>query len=129
VRELLAQMALIRRFEEEAGRQYQKAKAGGFLHLAVGEEADDRRQVAAMDERDYLVGTTHPRSRDRPRHEPKKVMAELFGRVGGTSGGRGGSMHIFDLEKRFMGGYGSSAATCRSPPALASPPITRGPTR
>jgi pyruvate dehydrogenase E1 component alpha subunit len=106
-RELLAKMALIRRFEEEAGRQYQKAKAGGFLHLAVGEEATIVGTTDAMEERDYLVGTyrTHGHAIARGT-DPKKVMAELFGRVDGTSGGRGGSMHIFDLEKRFMGGYG-----------------------
>jgi pyruvate dehydrogenase E1 component alpha subunit len=106
-RELLAKMVLIRRFEEEAGRQYQKAKAGGFLHLAVGEEATIVGTVSAMEERDYLVGTyrTHGHAIARGT-DPKKVMAELFGRVDGTSGGRGGSMHIFDLEKRFMGGYG-----------------------
>jgi pyruvate dehydrogenase E1 component alpha subunit len=106
-RELLATMALIRRFEEEAGRQYQKAKAGGFLHLAVGEEATIVGTTDAMEERDYLVGTyrTHGHAIARGT-DPKKVMAELFGRVDGTSGGRGGSMHIFDLEKRFMGGYG-----------------------
>jgi pyruvate dehydrogenase E1 component alpha subunit len=106
-RQLLAKMALIRRFEEEAGRQYQKAKAGGFLHLAVGEEATIVGTTGAMEERDYLVGTYrthgHAIARGTP---PNKVMAELFGRVDGTSGGRGGSMHIFDLEKRFMGGYG-----------------------
>jgi pyruvate dehydrogenase E1 component alpha subunit len=106
-RELLAKMALIRRFEEEAGRQYQKAKAGGFLHLAVGEEATIVGTVEAMEKRDYLVGTyrTHGHAIARGT-DPKRVMAELFGRVDGTSGGRGGSMHIFDLEKRFMGGYG-----------------------
>src|SRR4029079_11828246 len=104
-------MMLIRRFEEEAGRQYQKAKAGGFLHLAVGEEATIVGTVDAMQDQDYLVGTYrthgHAIARGTP---PKKVMAELFGREGGTSGGRGGSMHIFDLEKRFMGGYGIGAA-------------------
>jgi len=105
--ELLSQMALIRRFEEEAGRQYQKAKAGGFLHLAVGEEATIVGTVAAMEKQDYLIGTyrTHGHAIARGT-EPKRVMAELFGRVDGTSGGRGGSMHIFDLEHRFMGGYG-----------------------
>ncbi len=105
--ELLSQMALIRRFEEEAGRQYQKAKAGGFLHLAVGEEATIVGTVAAMEKQDYLIGTyrTHGHAIARGT-DPKNVMAELFGRVDGTSGGRGGSMHIFDLENRFMGGYG-----------------------
>jgi len=105
--ELLARMALIRRFEEEAGRQYQRAKAGGFLHLAIGEEATIVGVAAAMREEDYLIGTyrTHGHAIARGT-EPKRVMAELFGRVDGTSGGRGGSMHIFDREHRFMGGYG-----------------------
>src|SRR5215204_1568161 len=105
--ELLARMALIRRFEEEAGRQYQRAKAGGFLHLAIGEEATIVGVSSAMREEDYLIGTyrTHGHAIARGT-DPKRVMAELFGRVEGTSGGRGGSMHIFDLEHRFMGGYG-----------------------
>jgi pyruvate dehydrogenase E1 component alpha subunit len=104
---LLAQMALIRRFEEEAGRQYQKAKAGGFLHLAIGEEATIVGTASVMRDEDYLIGTyrTHGHAIARGTH-PNNVMAELFGRVDGTSGGRGGSMHIFDLEHRFMGGYG-----------------------
>ena len=105
--ELLARMALIRRFEEEAGRQYQRAKAGGFLHLAIGEEATIVGTTSVMRDEDYLIGTyrTHGHAIARGT-EPKRVMAELFGRVDGTSGGRGGSMHIFDRERRFMGGYG-----------------------
>jgi pyruvate dehydrogenase E1 component alpha subunit len=106
-RELLNLMALIRRFEEEAGRQYQRAKAGGFLHLAIGEEATIVGTTSVMRPDDYLIGTyrTHGHAIARGT-DPKRVMAELFGRVDGTSGGRGGSMHIFDLEHRFMGGYG-----------------------
>jgi pyruvate dehydrogenase E1 component alpha subunit len=105
--ELLARMALIRRFEEEAGRQYQRAKAGGFLHLAIGEEATIVGTTSVMRDEDFLIGTyrTHGHAIARGT-EPKRVMAELFGRVDGTSGGRGGSMHIFDAENRFMGGYG-----------------------
>ena len=105
--ELLARMALIRRFEEEAGRQYQRAKAGGFLHLAIGEEATIVGTTSVMRDEDYLIGTyrTHGHAIARGT-DPERVMAELFGRVGGTSGGRGGSMHIFDRERRFMGGYG-----------------------
>jgi pyruvate dehydrogenase E1 component alpha subunit len=105
--ELLARMALIRRFEEEAGRQYQRAKAGGFLHLAIGEEATIVGTTSVMRDEDYLIGTyrTHGHAIARGT-DPKRVMAELFGRVDGTSGGRGGSMHIFDGERRFMGGYG-----------------------
>jgi pyruvate dehydrogenase E1 component alpha subunit len=106
-RELLSTMALIRRFEEEAGRQYQRAKAGGFLHLGIGEEATIVGTTSVMRDDDYLIGTyrTHGHAIARGTH-PNNVMAELFGRVDGTSGGRGGSMHIFDLENRFMGGYG-----------------------
>jgi pyruvate dehydrogenase E1 component alpha subunit len=106
-RELLSMMALIRRFEEEAGRQYQRAKAGGFLHLAIGEEATIVGTTSVMRDEDYLIGTyrTHGHAIARG-SDAKRVMAELFGRVDGTSGGRGGSMHIFDLERRFMGGYG-----------------------
>jgi pyruvate dehydrogenase E1 component alpha subunit len=106
-RELLSLMMLIRRFEEEAGRQYQRAKAGGFLHLAIGEEATIVGTTSVMRDDDYLIATyrTHGHAIARGTH-PNNVMAELFGRVDGTSGGRGGSMHIFDLEHRFMGGYG-----------------------
>jgi pyruvate dehydrogenase E1 component alpha subunit len=100
-------MALIRRFEEEAGRQYQRAKAGGFLHLAIGEEATIVGTTSVMRPDDYLIGTyrTHGHAIARGT-DPKNVMAELFGREDGTARGRGGSMHIFDGERRFMGGYG-----------------------
>jgi pyruvate dehydrogenase E1 component alpha subunit len=106
-RELLSLMMLIRRFEEEAGRQYQRAKAGGFLHLAIGEEATIVGATSVMREEDYLIATyrTHGHA-IASGSDPNRVMAELFGRVDGTSAGRGGSMHIFDLEHRFMGGYG-----------------------
>jgi pyruvate dehydrogenase E1 component alpha subunit len=106
-RELLETMALIRRFEEEAGRQYQQAKAGGFLHLGIGEEATIVGTTSVMRPDDYLIGTyrTHGHAIARGT-DPKRVMAELFGREDGCSRGRGGSMHIFDYEHRFMGGYG-----------------------
>ena len=102
--ELLARMALIRRFEEEAGRQYQRAKAGGFLHLAIGEEATIVGTTSVMRDEDYLIGTyrTHGHAIARGT-DPKRVMAELFGRVDGTSGGRGGSMHIFDARAALHG--------------------------
>jgi pyruvate dehydrogenase E1 component alpha subunit len=106
-RELLETMALIRRFEEEAGRQYQQAKAGGFLHLGIGEEATIVGTTSVMRPDDYLIGTyrTHGHAIARGT-DPRRVMAELFGREDGCSRGRGGSMHIFDGERRFMGGYG-----------------------
>jgi pyruvate dehydrogenase E1 component alpha subunit len=106
-RELLETMALIRRFEEEAGRQYQQAKAGGFLHLGIGEEATIVGTTSVMRSDDYLIGTyrTHGHAIARGT-DPRNVMAELFGREDGCSRGRGGSMHIFDGDRRFMGGYG-----------------------
>src|ERR687897_3456946 len=106
-RGLLQRMMIIRRFEEEAGRQYQKAKAGGFLHLAIGEEATIVGTTSVMRDDYYLIGTyrTHGHAIARGT-DPKRVMAELFGREDGTARGRGGSMHMFDAEKRFMGGYG-----------------------
>lgn len=106
-RALLERMVLIRRFEEEAGRQYQRAKIGGFLHLAIGEEATIVGTTSVMEDHDYLIGTyrTHGHAIARGT-SPNAVMAELFGREGGCSRGRGGSMHMFDPERRFMGGYG-----------------------
>ncbi len=105
-------MTLIRRFEEEAGRQYQRAKAGGFLHLAIGEEATIVGTTSVMEPEDYLIGTyrTHGHAIARGT-DPKNVMAEIFGREDGTARGRGGSMHIFDGERRFMGGYGIVGGT------------------
>jgi pyruvate dehydrogenase E1 component alpha subunit len=106
-REWLATMMLIRRFEERAGEQYARAKIGGFLHLSIGEEATIVGSARALRDTDYLISTYrshgHALVRGTP---PENVMAELFGRVDGCSHGRGGSMHMFDLARRFMGGYG-----------------------
>jgi pyruvate dehydrogenase E1 component alpha subunit len=106
-REWLESMMLIRRFEERAGEMYAKAKVGGFLHLAIGEEATIVGAVRAMRDDDYLISTyrSHGHALSRGT-DPNRVMAELFGREDGVSKGRGGSMHMFDLERRFMGGYG-----------------------
>ena len=100
-------MLLIRRFEERAGEMYAKAKVGGFLHLAIGEEATIVGAARAMRDADYLISTYRSHGHALARGtRPHAVMAELFGRVDGCSRGRGGSMHMFDLERRFMGGYG-----------------------
>jgi pyruvate dehydrogenase E1 component alpha subunit len=106
-REWLAVMILIRRFEERAGEMYAKAKVGGFLHLAIGEEATIVGAARAMRDQDYLISTYRSHGHALARGtSPDAVMAELFGREGGCSRGRGGSMHMFDLSRRFMGGYG-----------------------
>jgi pyruvate dehydrogenase E1 component alpha subunit len=100
-------MLLIRRFEERAGEMYAKAKIGGFLHLAIGEEAAIVACVRAMRDTDYLISAYRSHGHALARGtSPKAVMAELFGRVDGCCRGRGGSMHMFDIERRFMGGYG-----------------------
>jgi pyruvate dehydrogenase E1 component alpha subunit len=106
-REWLSTMMLIRRFEERAGEMYARAKVGGFLHLSIGEEAAIVGSARALRERDYLISTYRSHGHALVRGTPaNNVMAELFGRVDGCSGGRGGSMHMFDLKRRFMGGYG-----------------------
>src|SRR3954468_5795683 len=106
-REWLATMMLIRRFEERAGEMYAKAKIGGFLHLAIGEEATIVGSTRALRHQDYLISTYRSHGHTLARgSDPNRVMAELFGKETGVCRGRGGSMHMFDLEKRFMGGYG-----------------------
>jgi pyruvate dehydrogenase E1 component alpha subunit len=100
-------MLLVRRFEERAGRAYTQALIGGYLHLNLGEEAFVVGAAAAMKPTDYLFtnyrehGFAIARGADLGR-----VMAELYGRADGLSKGWGGSMHMFDLEHRLMGGYG-----------------------
>jgi pyruvate dehydrogenase E1 component alpha subunit len=105
--ELLDKMLLIRHFEERAQEMYMKAKIGGFLHLAVGEEATVVGTTSALKPQDYQLSTYREHGQAIARGtDPKRVMAELFGREDGVSRGRGGSMHLYDLERRFLGGYG-----------------------
>src|SRR5262245_35888222 len=100
-------MMLIRRFEERAGEMYAKAKIGGFLHLCIGEEATIVGATQALRDTDYLLSTYREHGQALARGtSPEAVMAELFGKADGCSGGRGGSMHLFDMERRFLGGYG-----------------------
>jgi pyruvate dehydrogenase E1 component alpha subunit len=106
-RRVLARMMLIRRFEERAGEMYAKAKIGGFLHLCIGEEATIVGATQALRDTDYLLSTYREHGQALARGTPPgAVMAELFGRADGVSKGRGGSMHLFDIERRFLGGYG-----------------------
>ena len=86
---------------------YAKAKIGGFLHLCIGEEATIVGATQALRDTDYLMSTYREHGQALARGTPAdEVMAELFGKAGGCSGGRGGSMHLFDFERRFLGGYG-----------------------
>ncbi len=100
------EMLLIRRFEEEVAEQYTRAKVAGFLHLNIGEEATIVGTVSALRDTDYLMDGYREHGHALAKGmTPRSLMAELFGRETGCSRGRGGSMHLFDLEKRFLGGY------------------------
>jgi dihydrolipoamide dehydrogenase len=100
-------MFLIRRFEERAQVEYTKAKIGGYCHLNLGEEATVVGGILALRPGDYIYTAYREHGHAIARGiDPKAVMAELFGRETGVAHGRGGSMHIFDLDHRFMGGYG-----------------------
>ncbi|MBX3087633.1 MAG: pyruvate dehydrogenase (acetyl-transferring) E1 component subunit alpha [Cryobacterium sp.] len=107
LREFYEQMVLIREFELRAGEMYAKARIGGYCHLNLGEEATVVGLTAALRPTDYLYTTYRDHGYALARGmEPGAVMAELFGKSTGVVGGRGGSMHMFDLAKRMMGGYG-----------------------
>ncbi len=102
---------MIRRFEEKAGQLYGMGLIGGFCHLYIGQEAVVTGMQAAIREGDSVI-TSY---RDHGHMlacgmDPKGVMAELAGREGGYSGGKGGSMHMFSMEERFFGGHGIVAA-------------------
>jgi dihydrolipoamide dehydrogenase len=104
---LYRQMYLIRRFEERTQVEYTKAKIGGYCHLNLGEEATVVGGIAALQAGDYIYTSYREHGHAIARGvDPKMVMAELFGKETGVAHGRGGSMHIFDLSHRFMGGYG-----------------------
>ncbi len=103
---MLKDMLLARSFEERAAQEYSAGNIAGFLHLYPGEEAVAVGVIHAADQSDYIVSTyrehVHAMVRGVP---PRAVMAELFGKLDGCSKGMGGSMHLFDRERRFMGGY------------------------
>ena len=106
-RRLLSQMALIRRFEEKAAEMYALGKIGGFLHLYIGQEAVAVGATSTTRPDDYAVSSYREHGHCLAKgSDPKKIMAELFGRMGGLSKGKGGSMHLFDKSVNFLGGHG-----------------------
>ncbi len=106
MQEMLRDMLLARAFEERAAEEYAQGNIAGFLHLYPGEEAVGVGVIRATEPADYIVSTYREHVHALVRGIPAgAVMAELFGKKGGCSGGMGGSMHLFDRERRFMGGY------------------------
>jgi pyruvate dehydrogenase E1 component alpha subunit len=103
---LYRQMLLIRRFEEKSAEMYALAKIAGFLHLYIGEEAIAVGAIAALRPDDYAISAYRDHGHCLARgSDPGQVMAELFGKATGLCQGKGGSMHLVDAPRRFMGGY------------------------
>lgn len=103
--EFYRKMLLIRRFEEKCVELYSKEKIRGFLHLYIGEEAIAVGLMHALSPEDAVFATYREHGQALARGiDPKKIMAEMYGKVEGCSRGRGGSMHLFDAERRFYGG-------------------------
>jgi pyruvate dehydrogenase E1 component alpha subunit len=103
--ELLAQMLLVRRFEEKCVELYSATKIRGFMHLYIGEEAVAVGTMQALEPDDAIVATYREHGHALVRGvSPGAIMAEMYGKVEGCSRGRGGSMHLFDSATRFYGG-------------------------
>ena len=105
--ELLRSMLLQRRFEERTAEAYALGKIGGFCHLYIGQEAVGTGAISVLREDDYIITTYRDHGQALARGiTPRAVMAELYGRADGCSGGKGGSMHLFDRSRNFLGGHG-----------------------
>jgi len=104
--DLYRQMCLCRRFEEAAAKAYSQGKISGFLHLYIGQEAVAIGAISAAEPTDYIVATYREHAHYLARTgDARAAMAELYGKATGCSGGRGGSMHLFDAERRMLGGW------------------------
>ena len=104
---LFRSMLLQRRFEERTAEAYALGKIGGFCHLYIGQEAVSTGTLSILRPDDYIITTYRDHGQALARGiNPRFIMAELFGRATGCSGGKGGSMHIFDRHTNFLGGHG-----------------------
>src|SRR5712671_7486281 len=116
---LLSDMIMIRRFEEKAAEMYAMGKIGGFLHLYIGQEAVAVGAMSTLRPDDYAISSYREHGHCLAKgSDPKRVMAELFGRRDGLSKGKGGSMHLFDKSVNFLGGHGIVGA--HLPPAAGA---------
>src|SRR5258706_6392814 len=101
------QMLLIRRFEEKCAESYSLGTIGGFCHLYIGQEAVGVGAISALRDDDYVITSYREHGQAIAKGiSPEAVMAELYGKAGGCSQGKGGSMHLFDASINFMGGHG-----------------------
>src|SRR5918999_2495993 len=104
---MLYQMVLIRRFEEKSAESYTLGKIGGFCHLYIGQEAVAVGSLSALRPDDYALTSYRDHGHALVMGiSADEVMSELFGRAGGCSAGKGGSMHLFDADNHFLGGHG-----------------------
>lgn len=103
---IYSDMVLIREFEERTAEMYARGKITGFCHLYIGEEAVAVGAISAIHQADYVVSSYRDHGHCLMKGSGcKEVMAELFGKSTGICGGKGGSMHLFDLDLGFLGGY------------------------
>lgn len=103
---LYRQMLLVRRFEEKAAEAYSRGKIGGFCHLYIGQEAVAIGAISAIRTEDYVLTSYREHGHAIAKGiSADAVMAELFGKAGGCSRGKGGSMHMFDRNVNFLGGH------------------------
>jgi pyruvate dehydrogenase E1 component alpha subunit len=127
LRDLYEQMVLSRVFETESERQYKAAKIGGYCHLSSGQEATTVGVVHTMQPDDILVTGYRCHGFALARGvSPEAVMAELFGRADGCAHGRGGSMHLLDVDRGFYGGWGIVAGQLPVATGLALALVRRG---
>src|SRR6266571_3788119 len=106
LRDLYYQMLLIRRFEEKSAESYSMGKIGGFCHLYIGQEAVAVGTISAIRPDDYVLASYREHAHAIAKGiSPAAVMAELYGKAGGCSRGKGGSMHLFDKDVNFLGGH------------------------
>lgn len=103
---MLRQMILIRRFEEKSAESYSLGKIGGFCHLYIGQEAVAVGTISTLRPDDYVLTSYRDHGQALVMGvPPDEVMAELYGKAGGCSAGKGGSMHLFDASRNFLGGH------------------------
>jgi pyruvate dehydrogenase E1 component alpha subunit len=104
--DIYRQMLLVRRFEEKSAEAYSTGKIGGFCHLYIGQEAVAIGAISAIRKDDYVLTSYREHAHAIAKGiSPDSVMAELYGKAGGCSHGKGGSMHMFDKEVNFLGGH------------------------